>query len=132
MRDKLRQLDETYLDMIIGILLCGVVFAILGMIITGGEILYLLGVGIGTLAAMGLITNMLVTIRKAMEMNPEDARKYMIKCTLIRYIVMLFVLIPGIKLDFCCFIGIMAGIMSSKFAAFFQRFIHQHITQKLI
>ena len=32
MRDKLRQLDETYLDLVIGILLCGVLSVILGMI----------------------------------------------------------------------------------------------------
>ena len=38
MRDKLRQLDETYLDLVIGILLCGVLSAILGVIITRGDL----------------------------------------------------------------------------------------------
>ena len=47
MRDKLRQLDETYLDLVIGILLCGVLSAILGMIITRGDLRYLIGYSSG-------------------------------------------------------------------------------------
>ena len=47
MRDKLRQLDETYLDLVIGILLCGVLSAILGMIITRGDLRYLIGAIVG-------------------------------------------------------------------------------------
>ena len=38
MRDKLRQLDETYLDLVIGILLCGVLSAILGMSYCGNDL----------------------------------------------------------------------------------------------
>ena len=49
MRDKLRQLDETYLDLVIGILLCGVLSAILGMIITRGDLRYLIGAIVGTI-----------------------------------------------------------------------------------
>ena len=47
MRDKLRQLDETYLDLMIGILLGGVLSAILGMIITRGDLRYLIGAVVG-------------------------------------------------------------------------------------
>ena len=52
MRDKLRQLDETYLDLVIGILLCGVLSAILGMIITRGDLRYLIGAIVGTIFAI--------------------------------------------------------------------------------
>ena len=51
MRDKLRQLDETYLDLMIGILLGGVLSAILGMIITRGDLRYLIGAVVGLIAA---------------------------------------------------------------------------------
>ena len=51
MRDKLRQLDETYLDLVIGILLCGVLSAILGMIITRGDLRYLIGAIVGTICS---------------------------------------------------------------------------------
>ncbi len=56
MRDKLRQLDETYLDLVIGILLCGVLSAILGMIITRGDLRYLIGAIVGTIFALVMIT----------------------------------------------------------------------------
>ena len=52
MRDKLRQLDETYLDLMIGILLGGVLSAILGMIITRGDLRYLIGAVVGLIAAL--------------------------------------------------------------------------------
>ena len=64
MRDKLRQLDETYLDLVIGILLCGVLSAILGMIITRGDLRYLIGAIVGTIFALVMITTMMVSIQK--------------------------------------------------------------------
>ena len=63
MRDKLRQLDETYLDLVIGILLCGVLSAILGMIITRGDLRYLIGAIVGTIFALVMITTMMVSIQ---------------------------------------------------------------------
>ena len=61
MRDKLRQLDETYLDLVIGILLCGVLSAILGMIITRGDLRYLIGAIVGTIFALVMITTEVCT-----------------------------------------------------------------------
>ncbi len=132
MRDKLRQLDETFLDLVIGILLCGVVSGILGMIITRGDFLYLLGTLIGVLAAIGMMIHMMVSIQRAVEMDAHQAGRYMVKCAVIRYFVMLLILIPGIKLSFVCFLGIFIGLISSKFSAFLQRFIHQHITRRIL
>lgn len=132
MRDKLRQLDETFLDLIIGIILCGVVSGILGMIITRGNLWYLLGTLIGAAAAIGMMIHMTISIQKAVEMDANQASRYMVKCTIVRYFVMLLILIPGIKLNFACFFGIVFGMISSKFSAFFQRFIHRHITRRFL
>ena len=67
MREKLRQLDETYLDLVIGILLCGVISAILGMIITEGNLWYLLGALAGAFLGILAITMMFINIKKAVE-----------------------------------------------------------------
>ena len=133
MRDKLRQIDETFLDLVIGIILCGVVSGILGMIITKGDFWYLFGTLLGVLAAVGMITHMMISIKRAVEMDAHQASRYMVKCSIIRYFIMLLILIPGIKLSFTCFFGILIGLISSKIlAAFFKKFIHQHITRKIL
>ena len=103
MRDKLRQLDETYLDLVIGILLCGVLSAILGMIITRGDLRYLIGAIVGTIFAL-----------------------------VIRYVATLVILYVMIKLSMSAFIAALVGFLSSKFAAFLQKPIHEHITRRVL
>ena len=128
MRDKLRQLDETYLDLVIGILLCGVLSAILGMIITRGD----LGAIVGTIFALVMITTMMVSIQKSVQMDTHQASRNMIKSALIRYVATLVILYVMIKLSMSAFIAALVGFLSSKFAAFLQKPIHEHITRRVL
>ena len=128
MRDKLRQLDETYLDLVIGILLCGVLSAILGMIITRGDLRYLIGAIVGTIFALVMITTMMVSI----QMDTHQASRNMIKSALIRYVATLVILYVMIKLSMSAFIAALVGFLSSKFAAFLQKPIHEHITRRVL
>lgn len=132
MREKLRQLDETYLDLVIGILLCGVISAILGMIITGGNLWYLLGTLAGAFLGILAITMMFINIKKAVEMDAHHASRYMVKYALVRYFALLIILFVMIKLSFSAFIATMVGVLSSKFSAFLQRPIHSHITSRIL
>lgn len=132
MREKLRQLDETYLDLVIGILLCGVISAILGMIITGGSLWYLLGTIAGAFLGILTITMMFINIKKAVEMDSRHAGRYMVKFALVRYFALLIILFVMIKLSFAAFIATLTGVLSSKFAAFLQRPVHRHITSRIL
>ena len=132
MRDKLRQLDETYLDLMIGILLGGVLSAILGMIITRGDLRYLIGAVVGLIAAWIMITTMMVRIPKSVQMDTHQASRHMIVSALIRYVVTLVVLYVMIKLSMSAFIAALVGFLSSKFAAFLQKPVHEHITKKIL
>lgn len=132
MRDKLRQLDETYLDLVIGILLCGVLSAILGMIITRGDLRYLIGAVVGLIAAWIMITTMMVSIQKSVQMDTHQASRHMIVSALIRYVVTLVVLYVMIKLSMSAFIAALVGFLSSEFAAFLQKPVHEHITKKIL
>ena len=132
MRDKLRQLDETYLDLVIGILLCGVLSAILGMIITRGDLRYLIGAVVGLIAAWIMITTMMVSIQKSVQMDTHQASRHMIVSALIRYVVTLVVLYVMVKLSMSAFIAALVGFLSSKFAAFLQKPVHEHITKKIL
>ena len=131
-RDKLRQLDETYLDLVIGILLCGVLSAILGMIITRGDLRYLIGAIVGTIFALVMITTMMVSIQKSVQMDTHQASRNMIKSALIRYVATLVILYVMIKLSMSAFIAALVGFLSSKFAAFLQKPIHEHITRRVL
>ena len=132
MRNKLRQLDETFLDLVAGIVFFGVLSIILGMIITRGNLLYLAGAGIGVIVAVGLVVHMTVSVKKAVHMETHEATKYMVKCSIIRYIVMLLVLVIGINISLTCFLAIVIGFLSSKFSAFLQWPIHQYITKRIL
>ena len=132
MEDKLRQLDETYLDLVIGILLCGVLSAILGMIITRGDLRYLIGAIVGTIFALVMITTMMVSIQKSVQMDTHQASRNMIKSALIRYVATLVILYVMIKLSMSAFIAALVGFLSSKFAAFLQKPIHEHITRRVL
>ena len=112
MRDKLRQLDETYLDLVIGILLCGVLSAILGMIITRGDLRYLIGAIVGTIFALVMITTMMVSIQKSVQMDTHQASRNMIKSALIRYVATLVILYVMIKLSMSAFIAALVGFLS--------------------
>ena len=130
--NKLRQLDETYLDLVIGILLCGVLSAILGMIITRGDLRYLIGAIVGTIFALVMITTMMVSIQKSVQMDTHQASRNMIKSALIRYVATLVILYVMIKLSMSAFIAALVGFLSSKFAAFLQKPIHEHITRRVL
>ena len=114
MRDKLRQLDETYLDLVIGILLCGVLSAILGMIITRGDLRYLIGAIVGTIFALVMITTMMVSIQKSVQMDTHQASRNMIKSALIRYVATLVILYVMIKLSMSAFIAALVGLHSRQ------------------
>ena len=132
MRDKLRQMDEMFLDLIIGVLLCGVISGILGMIITRGNLWYLLGAAVGTTASVGILIHMTVCIQNSLYMEVHQASRYMVKCSMIRYFIMLLILVLSIKAgNLICFIGVVAGFLSSKISAFLNKPIHKYITAKI-
>ncbi|MBU5459627.1 ATP synthase subunit I [Anaerostipes sp. MSJ-23] len=132
MKNKLRQLDETFLDLVVGIVFFGVVSAILGMIITRGDFLYLTGAVAGMVVAIGLVVHMTVSVKRAVHMDTHEATKYMVKCSIIRYVVMLLVLVIGINGSLTCFLAIVIGFLSSKFSAFLQSPIHRYITKRIL
>ena len=51
---------------------------------------------------------------------------------LIRYVATLVILYVMIKLSMSAFIAALVGFLSSKFAAFLQKPIHEHITRRVL
>ena len=99
---------------------------------TRGDLRYLIGAIVGTIFALVMITTMMVSIQKSVQMDTHQASRNMIKSALIRYVATLVILYVMIKLSMSAFIAALVGFLSSKFAAFLQKPIHEHITRRVL
>lgn len=131
MKEKLRRVNETLLDLVIGIIIYGVVIGIVGMITTGGNPFYLLGVVAGTAVDIGICVHMLHSLDVALDMDPGSASSYIRKRAVIRFLIMALLALAAIKIHYGCFLGAILALMGIKISALLQRFIH-HITKKII
>lgn len=131
-KKRLKAMNETLLDLVIGILIFGVAVGILGMIITKGNFCYLLGVLIGVCVSIGISFHMLYSIDGALDMDPKTANRYMMKRALVRFLVMAVTAVIAIKIHFLCFLGAVIALMGIKVAALMQRFTNYYITKKII
>ena len=132
MKRKLREMNETLLDLVIGVIIFGVVAGILGMIITKGNIWYLVGVIAGVCVSVGISFHMLYSIEGALDMDPKTANGYMMKRALFRFFVMAVTAVIAMKIHFSCFLGVIVALLGIKVSALMQRFTNHYITKKII
>ena len=79
-----KQINETLLELIVGILLSGSVIEAGCIVITGYSRAFTSGLCIGLVLAIGLAAHMYRSIDHALDMQPDDAEKYMRKAYMIR------------------------------------------------
>ncbi len=130
MKEKLSELNETLLDLIIGILIYNVLIGVIGMIIKR-SLFYLLGVTGGTVLAVIMVFIMLYFIDGALDMDPKSANAYMLKGQMIRYGIMGASSIIAIKVHFYTFAGGILALLGIKAAAHMQPFVNKYITKKI-
>lgn len=131
-KKKLKSMNETLLDLIIGIIIYGVLVGVLGMITSKGNLFFLLGVVAGTIVAIGLMFHMLYSIDGVLDMDPKTANTYMMKRAFLRFLIMAVTAVIAIKIHFLCFLGVILALMGIKISALMQRFINRYITKKII
>lgn len=131
-KKKLKSMNETLLDLIIGIIIYGVAVGVLGMITSKGNFYFLIGVVAGTIVAIGLMFHMLYSIDGVLDMDPKTANTYMMKRAFLRFLIMAVVAVIAIKIHFLCFLGSILALMGIKISALMQRFINRYITKKII
>ncbi|MDO4169691.1 MAG: ATP synthase subunit I [Lachnospiraceae bacterium] len=131
-KKKLKSMNETLLDLIIGIIIYGVLVGVLGMITSKGNPFFLLGVVAGTIVAIGLMFHMLYSIDGVLDMDPKTANTYMMKRAFLRFLIMAVTAVIAIKIHFLCFLGVILALMGIKISALMQRFINRYITKKII
>lgn len=129
-KEKLSELNETLLDLLIGIFIYNVLIGIAGMIIKR-SLYYLLGVAGGTVLAVIMVFMMLYFIDGALDMEPKSANAYIMKGQMIRYGIMIVISVVAIKIHFYTFAGGILALLGIKAAAHMQPFVNKYITKKI-
>lgn len=127
-----RRVNETLLELIIGILVAGAVIQVIETAVTfaypqlaGSRSSFALGMWLGIATAVGLSVHMYRSIDSALNMQAGDAEKYMRKAYLIRTaaIFILAAVVTYFKLGYV--MAYFLGVLCLKFGAFLQPLIHK-------
>lgn len=79
-----RQINNTLLELITGIIISAAVVEVLSILVAGFSWKFTSGLWIGAATAIGLAAHMYRSIDRALDMQPDDADKYMRRAYLIR------------------------------------------------
>lgn len=127
-----KKINETLLELIIGILVSGAVIQLIELLIVaarpdiaGSRLSFALGLWIGVLAAVGLAAHMYHSIDHALDMGAGDAEKYMRRAYIFRTLIILIVasFVHFLKLGYV--MATFLGMLTLKFGAFLQPLMHK-------
>ena len=128
---KMDSLKRTVLELLIGILLFGLVFEVVGVFIAADWISHTIGIGCGMLLAAGMTIHMAYNINDAMDWDAQHAAKTLRRGSFFRYgmVTLLMMLFAYFKIGniISCFFG----IMTLKTAAYSQPIVHKVINKIL-
>ncbi len=125
-----RRINDTLLELIVGIVVCGALIQIVAVVVAGFSAEFAVGLWIGIAAAVGLAAHMYRSIDRALDMQPDDAEKYMRKAYLIRTVMILAVagVVTYVQLGYV--MATFGGVLCLKFGAFLQPLVHRLISGK--
>ncbi|MGN0465866.1 MAG: hypothetical protein ACI4F9_05870 [Lachnospiraceae bacterium] len=131
MLEKIRTLNETVLDLFIGILIYCVIAEIIGLFFVNDKIVYTVALWIGGVSAGGWATDMYLSLDTALDFQESEAIKYMRKRSFFRIVVILLIGIAGMLYSWTAFVGVLVGFFSLKLAAYAQPITNLYITKKI-
>ena len=117
-------------ELIIGILIHGCVFFILGIIFMRPIWLYVLSLLVGLAGACALVYNMYISLGKALDMNSNKARSYVTLYSFLRLGGACALMIIGMLIDWTAFVGVAIGLISIKVSAFLNPLIKKYFRCK--
>lgn len=116
---------QTLYELIIGIILCGILFLI-GNIFVSNRIAYTLGLLLGCIVAGVMSVHMHHSLEQAMLYDTENATKKVQKGTALRFLLMVAALVAALLLpQWISVIGVALGVFSLKFSAYLQPLTHK-------
>lgn len=122
MKDKI---NETLLELLIGILLWGVIWQAAGVWFVADKAGCSLGLWLGVVTAGLCAVHMYRALDLALDLPEKDAQKYVMSRNMMRYglilLVLLVLMITEAGNPLCCFLG----VMGPKAAAYLQPVLHK-------
>ena len=116
---------QTYTEMVVAIIVQAAVVAVAGLVITGEYVMFPLSVCAGAGIAIGLLHHMYNTLDIVLDLDKETATKYARRQSMIRIALMgLFLCVAFYFKEYINPWGVLLGILTLKFSAFFQPVIH--------
>lgn len=111
----------TYREMVVAVVLQMIVFAVIGALISKQYILFPLGVIIGGLVAIAMLGSMKKTVETIVLLDPETAKKYGRRQSLVRIALMAVILCVAFFFEeYVNPWGVFIGVFSLKFSAYLQ------------
>lgn len=124
----MRDLRQTYHEMIIAIALQAVVICTIGAVLTKQYVTFSAGVLFGCAAAVGLLSNMMKSVAVIVELDPERAKRYGIRQSVTRIAVMGLMLCIAVYFEeYINPWGVLLGLAALKFSAYLQGAVHKVI-----
>ena len=127
---KIRNINQTVWELIIGIVLVNALLEVIGLIFVSQKGAYTIGLVLGMLMAIGMVFHMNISREKAMDIGGEHAKGYMLKSYAIRTVVVLAVIVCVGVLKFANLLSLLLGIMTLKVAAYLQPITHRFMESR--
>lgn len=130
--NKLKNTNETLLDLVIGSLLYGLVFLLIGLIFVENKLSFSLGVILGTGVSVFAACSMYHSLNVCLDMTSRQASVSMTLRSIGRLMVMLVAAWLSIKSSYVSFPGTIVGMFGLKMAAHLHMYTNVYITKKII
>ena len=127
---KIRNINQTVWELIIGIVLVNALLEVIGLIFVSQKGAYTIGLVLGMLMAIGMVFHMNISIEKAIDIGGEHAKGYMLKSYAIRTVVVLAVIVCVGVLKFANLLSLILGVMTLKVAAYLQPITHRFMESR--
>ena len=129
MIEKMDSLKRTVLELLLGIVLFGLLFEVVGLFLVKDKIAHSIGIACGMLIAAGMAVHMAYNIDDALNWDAETAARTLKRGSMLRYgaVVLITMLLAYLKIGnvISCFVG----IMTLKTAAYTQPIVHKVINK---
>ena len=127
----MKQVRQTYLEMVIAIVLQAVVICVIGAVVTKQFVVFPVSVLLGCAVAVGVLSHMMKSIAAIVELDPQSAKRYGTKQAFVRMLIM------GVALCLAVYYngyvnpwGVLCGIATLKFSAYLQVTIHKVFSKR--
>ena len=125
-----RKINETLLELLLGILLWGVLWQAGGVWFVADKAGCSLGLWLGIITAGLCAAHMYRSLDRALDLSEKDAQRYVMSRNMMRYglimAVLLVLMITEAGNPLCCFLG----VMGLKAAAYLQPFLHKVLKRR--